>query len=406
MGAGASTRCSAHTTVIVGEVPAANASTQATTQISSLAVRRKFRPVLSKQLKVSSPKDADSQLNLLATLSACSSEGNAKRRRIDWTEDFHGRYNLGPEVMPSTNPGMRVCHAVRHSDGQRVVVKIRSKRGSFSHAQEEEDWRLNTEYMLNLPQSGGVAQMFEVLEDSYTYYVIMEKVEGMDLFEILEQTGGLPIQECKDIIRQLLCAVADLHMKGCIHKDLKLENVMVDRTPPISAKSSEVGRSRSTVSTRVPSECPTPKLKIIDFDTVAVQSLCDSTTSKAVVGTDQYIAQEAYAGKYSFASDVFAVGVIAYRVLTGRFPFKRSMFDDEAGENWVGSPKMKIIQDRLKHFSIDFSVHPFPMEPAAKEFCQQLLAVQEEDRPLATQALEHAFLTSPLEASATVVTDL
>merc|ERR1719247_2602027 len=88
------------------------------------------------------------------------------------------------------------------------------------------------------------------------------------------------------------------------------------------------------------------QVKVIDFDTLD-QWTPAAGVAKDVVGTDQYIAQEAYAGKYSPLSDVFAVGVIAYRLLCGRFPFHAELFDDEPGENWVGSPKMDEIRSKL-----------------------------------------------------------
>merc|ERR1719491_540491 len=84
--------------------------------------------------------------------------------------------------------------------------------------------------MINLPRSGSIAQISDVWEDKENYYVIMEKVGGSDLFELLDSEGLLPLHETKAIIRQVLKGVAALHAKGCIHKDLKLENVMVDRS--------------------------------------------------------------------------------------------------------------------------------------------------------------------------------
>merc|ERR1719382_1485258 len=137
----------------------------------------------------------------------------------------------------------------------------------------------------------------------------------------------LPLSETKAILRQLLRGVTALHNEGCIHKDLKLENVMVARS-----------RSDSLVE---------PVVKLIDFDTAQTWEP-SSPKAKIVLGTDQYISSEAYAGRYSPASDMFAVGVIAYKLVTGLFPFNGRMFDDEAGENWVGSPKMKQIQDRVQ----------------------------------------------------------
>lgn len=64
-----------------------------------------------------------------------------------------------------------------------------------------------------------------------------------------------------------------------------------------------------------------PKLKLIDFDTVEPYSAKQARKSKSVIGTDQYIAQEAYGGKYSPASDMFAVGVMAYRTRAAPAPF-------------------------------------------------------------------------------------
>jgi serine/threonine protein kinase len=255
---------------------------------------------------------------------------------------------------------------------------------------------------LNLPKSESIAQLYEVLEDKKSYYVVMEKVEGMDLFELLSSEGRMPITASRAILKKLLEAVAALHAKGCIHKDLKLENVMIDKSPteagsPKSGKSSIAFPFKSfswKASERLKllqgDDSPEPAVKLIDFDTVEEYS--PVVRAKIVCGTDQYIAQEAYAGHYSPASDIFSAGVIAYRLITGRFPFKKRMFDDEAGENWVGSPKMKVIQDRLKHFHIDFGTAPWPAEPKARDLVRWMLQVNEEDRPTATEALAHSFL--------------
>jgi len=236
---------------------------------------------------------------------------------------------------------------------------------------------------LNLPASDCIARVYDVLEDQKTYYIVMEKVEGMDLFELLQSEGRMPIGQAKAILRELMKAVNDLHAQGCIHKDLKLENIMVDPKSPGSPKGQKFQKDEDE-------EPMSPTVKLIDFDTV--ENYNPKSKAKSVVGTDQYIAQEAYAGNYSFASDIFSVGVIAYRLISGRFPFKNGMFDDKPGENWVGSPKMKQIQDRLKHFSVDFENAPWPDEPKARELTRWMLQTNERDRPTAPQCLEHAFL--------------
>merc|ERR1719440_2699638 len=131
-------------------------------------------------------------------------------------------------------------------------------------------------------------------------------------------------------------------------------------------------------------------VKVIDFDTLDHWTPA-SGVSKDVVGTDQYISQEAYAGKYSPLSDIFAVGVIAYKLLTGRFPYHDEIFDDEAGENWVGSPKMLQIRRRLKVAKVDYSHPVFKEHPQALDLVMRMLSYNEQYRPTAAAALEHEW---------------
>ena len=55
-----------------------------------------------------------------------------------------------------------------------------------------------------------------------------------------------------------------------------------------------------------------------------------------MLGTDQYIAPESYSGHTSPGCDVWALGVIMYAFLTGKYPFHLQLFDDEKGENYAG----------------------------------------------------------------------
>merc|ERR1712039_337199 len=67
------------------------------------------------------------------------------------------------------------------------------------------------------------------------------------------------------------------------------------------------------------------------------------------------------------------------------------MFDDEAGENWVGSPKMAQIRWRLKIAKVDFSHAVFRDNPQACDLVMRMLAYKELSRPSAAAALEHAW---------------
>lgn len=302
-------------------------------------------------------------------------------RRIQEIKDFDARYIIGKEVMPSTHRFMTVNFAKRKADGLECVIKVRTKPGCFKSKADERTWRRSTEYLLNLPASGNLAQVYEVLEDANNLYIVMEKVRGMDLFETIAQEY-VSVETSREIVRQLLRAMAHLHAHSALHKDIKLENVMVDESPK---------------HMRRPSLTPT-SVKVVDFDTID-QWTPSSPAGRDVVGTDQYIAQEAYAGKYSPLSDVFAVGVIAFKLLSGRFPFHEQIFDDEEGENWVGSPKMDEIRQRLKTTRIDFSHSVFKKYPKAFDIIQRMLSHDETARPTAAVALEHAWFQEDEEST-------
>lgn len=257
-----------------------------------------------------------------------------------------------------------------------VVIKVRSKPNCFRSREDERSWRHNTEFLLNMPENLGIARLHDVLEDPVAFYVVMERVSGMDLFETLVAEGKVSARCARDILRHLLASLVHLHSHNGVHKDLKLENIMLEHSLRARRPSSE-------------------SVKVIDFDTLE-EWTPTSNTCKDVVGTDQYISQEAYAGRYSPLSDIFAVGVIAYRFLTGKFPFHNGMFDDEAGENWVGSPKMSQIRRRLKAFKVDFSHQVFREHPTAADLVMRMLSYSEQHRPSAAAALEHPWFREVL----------
>jgi len=139
-------------------------------------------------------------------------------------------------------------------------------------------------------------------------------------------------------------------------------------------------------------------VKLIDFDTIEEWS-SKSPKALIVLGTKRYIAPEAYDGRYSPASDIFAVGVLTYKLLSGSFPFPQAMFDDAPGENWAGSLKMQQIRDRLLNACIDWGHPVFKANPAAQQMLARMLAVNEAHRPSAREALADPWLANELVAS-------
>lgn len=320
---------------------------------------------------------AGNDMNIFCPMSAESMNkfrrAGPEVKRIKKSEEFHELYDLGELVMPVSTKTREVRHARRCSDGSQVVVKIMWKPACFMREQDELDWRLGTELMLNLPEHAGVSCVHEVLESSEAFYVVTECCKGMDLYDFRTQrTRSMRPALVKEIIRQLLEALDHLHSHGLVHKDVKQENIMIDPT------ALEAGN-------------PDKKLvKLIDFDNVCPVGHVPID----VLGTNQYISQEAYGGLFSPRSDVFAAGVVAYRLLAGKFPYDKKIFDDRPGENKVGSPKMIEIRQKVLKATINWEAIVFQMFPQALDLVQKMLTQDAGQRPAAHELLQHAWMKS------------
>merc|ERR1719343_2015663 len=141
---------------------------------------------------------------------------------------------------------MDVIFATRSSDGLEVVIKTRKRSNSFKSLSEEREWRVTTEYQLNMPVVDTLCQLYEVLETPDYYYVIMEKVAGQDLFEEMASSSRkISHVDSREIVRQILEGLKALHAERRIHKDLKIENVMVDMDSPTKRSASPSSPTRS-----------------------------------------------------------------------------------------------------------------------------------------------------------------
>ena len=195
--------------------------------------------------------------------------------------------------------------------------------------------------LINLPYeySANIAKLYEVIETPTDYLWVMEHVKGVDLFEFSHRGEWHHRHDKKDLIRILahdcMSGLADYWRFSLVHRDLKLENIVVERP---DKKKFVCAKTRYDAH-------PEYIAKIVDFDTV--EEYYQGYRCVDVLGTDQYIAPEAYSGYYSPWSDVFAIGVMLYKLITGSFPYNETIFDDEPGQNYIDHPKMTQIKNRL-----------------------------------------------------------
>ncbi len=131
-------------------------------------------------------------------------------------------------------------------------------------------------------------------------YLVMQYIDGVTLRSQIKPEG-LPLQRAAEIIKQTGRALAAAHDRGIFHRDLKPENIMIQ----------SFGGGEEQV-------------KIIDFGIAKLKDsvVAPSTMTGATAGTVAYMAPEQLAGRtISAATDIFALGAIAYELLTGRKPF-------------------------------------------------------------------------------------
>ncbi|HJU91458.1 MAG TPA: serine/threonine-protein kinase [Pyrinomonadaceae bacterium] len=170
-------------------------------------------------------------------------------------------------------------------------------------------------------------------------YLVMEYLDGCTLAEIVAEEGALPIQWVVDILEQVCAAVEVAHRAGIIHRDLKPDNIWLEPNGRggYTVKVLDFGLVKlgkvepSTDYTDSPIEAET----LIQSDERATLILTKTTTAPAVdealtvvgsvMGTPFYMSPEQCRGeRLDTRSDIYSLGVVAYRLLSGETPFQGS----------------------------------------------------------------------------------
>ncbi|KAJ8766436.1 hypothetical protein K2173_022495 [Erythroxylum novogranatense] len=150
---------------------------------------------------------------------------------------------------------------------------------------------------LKLLKHPNIVRLHEVLASKTRIYMVLEYVTGGELFDRIASKGRLPEAEGRKLFQQLIDGVSYCHDKGVFHRDLKLENVLVDTKGNI---------------------------KITDFGLSALpQHFRDDGLLHTTCGSPNYVAPEILLNRgYDGAtSDIWSCGVILYVILTGFLPF-------------------------------------------------------------------------------------
>src|SRR5271166_5690170 len=142
-----------------------------------------------------------------------------------------------------------------------------------------------------------VIRIYDISEADGVKFITMEFVEGHDLRRVLTDSGTLPTDKAVEIIRQVCLALDAAHSVGIIHRDLKPQNIM--------------------------QEAKSGRILVMDFGLARTMGGDGMTQTGAIVGTMEYMSPEqALAKDLDQRSDLFALGLILYEMLTGQTPFQ------------------------------------------------------------------------------------
>ncbi|KAI7753498.1 hypothetical protein M8C21_033236 [Ambrosia artemisiifolia] len=204
-----------------------------------------------------------------------------------------GKYEIGRTLGEGNFGKVKYAKDVNtgHPFAVKILEKTRIKNLNFSDQIKRE---IATLKILKHPN---VVRLHEVLASKTKIYMILEYVNGGELFDTIASKGKLSESDGRKLFQQLIDGVSYCHDKGVYHRDLKLENVLVD------AKGS---------------------IKISDFGLSALpQHLRDDGLLHTTCGSPNYVAPEILnnRGYDGATSDTWSCGVILYVILTGYLPF-------------------------------------------------------------------------------------
>ncbi|XP_053499659.1 hormonally up-regulated neu tumor-associated kinase homolog A [Ictalurus furcatus] len=262
-----------------------------------------------------------------------------------------GSYLVGK--MINKGSFAKVMEGMHISTGEKVAIKVIDKKKARQDAYVLKNMKREPRIhqMIRHPN---IVLLLETLETENCYYMAMELCAGGDLMDRICERKRLEEREVRRYTRQILSAVDHLHMHGIVHRDLKIENFLLDEHNNI---------------------------KIVDFglsNTLKLDSLSPELLNTQC-GSPAYAAPELLAHrKYGPKVDVWSVGVSMFAMMTGTLPFTVEPFN--------------IKQLHQKMINGEINTIPSDISKGAVQFVLSLLEPDPVKRPSVKAALEEGWL--------------
>ena len=210
-----------------------------------------------------------------------------------------------------------------------------------------------------------IVTVYDAGQEGETQFLVMEYVKGMDLKRYIQTQYPIPYGRIVDIMQQILSAVALAHQHRIIHRDLKPQNILIDESGTV---------------------------KITDFGIAVALSETSITQTNSMLGSVHYLSPEQARGSMATnQSDIYAIGIILYEMLTGKVPFD--------GESAV-TIALKHFQEeipsvRLYDRNVPQSLENVVLKATAKDPIDRYQSAEEMSADLAT-VLDPSRLNEPI----------
>jgi serine/threonine-protein kinase len=197
-----------------------------------------------------------------------------------------------------------------------------------------------------------IVSIYDVGEEGDIYYIVMEYIEGMTLKEYINANGPLHPQEAAQIMGQITSAMEHAHQNHIVHRDIKPHNILINHFGEV---------------------------KVTDFGIAMALSSSTITHTNSVLGSVHYLSPEqARGGLATKKSDIYALGVVLFELVTGRMPFegesavsialKHLQSDTPSARRWNPSVPQSIENIIMKAMAKD----PFHRYNSAEEMGNDL----------------------------------
>jgi serine/threonine protein kinase len=245
-----------------------------------------------------------------------------RRRFPALAEELAGRRARLPQIPGFTleaelgRGGMGVVYRARQHDLQRTVALKMILYADTAGEEQRRRFHQEARAVAQL-QHPNIIQIHQVGEHDGHPYLALEFVDGGSLEKRLDGTPW-PAHTAAEFVETLARAIEHCHRHNIIHRDLKPANILLVSGRVVSGEWSRPTTDRSPLTTHQPKISDFGLAKHLDRDS-------GNTASGAILGTPSYMAPEQAEGQSQLvtpATDVYALGVILYELLTGRPPFK------------------------------------------------------------------------------------